>query len=123
MNMTSADRSDPLRQSACARLAEVAVAATAHLPAEILRTPGRGHPRVALARQTAMYLAHVAFGLTLSRVGICFGRDRTTVRHACARIEDRRDDPTQEFALSALEAGLLALTTALGAVPKEEVHP
>jgi chromosomal replication initiation ATPase DnaA len=123
MNMTSADRSDPLRQSACARLAEVAVAATAHLPAEILRTPGRGHPRVALARQTAMYLAHVAFGLTLSRVGICFGRDRTTVRHACARIEDGRDDPTQELALSALEAGLLALTTALGAVPKEEVHP
>jgi chromosomal replication initiation ATPase DnaA len=123
MNMTSADRSDPLRQSACARLAEVAVAATAHLPAEILRTPGRGHPRAALARQTAMYLAHVAFGLTLSRVGICFGRDRTTVRHACARIEDRRDDPTQELALSAIEAGLLALTTALGAIPKEEVHP
>lgn len=123
MNMTRADRSDPLRQSACARLAEVAVAATTHLPAATLRTPGRGHPRAALARHTAMYLAHVVFGLTLSRVGICFGRDRTTVRHACARMEDRRDDPAQEFALSALEAGLLALRAALCVIPAEELHP
>lgn len=67
----------------------------------------------------AMYLAHVAFGLSFTRVGICFGRDRTTVRHACALIEDRRDDPGYDLALSALEAGLLALSGRLiPAVPE-----
>jgi hypothetical protein len=66
-----------------------------------------------------MYLAHVAFGLSLTRVGVCFGRDRTTVRHACALIEDSRDDPRCEFGLSALEAALLALRSSLSARPRE----
>ena len=111
---------DPIDQAALARLAEVVVAAVAHVPAASLRSPCRGRRPIALARQTAMYLAHVAFGLSFTRVGICFGRDRTTVRHACALIEDRRDDPAREFALAALEAGLLALTGALvtGARPE-----
>jgi chromosomal replication initiation ATPase DnaA len=53
-----------------------------------------------------MYLAHVHFGLTLSQVGRNFGRDRTTVAHACARIEDSRDDPTVDTVLSCLESAL-----------------
>jgi chromosomal replication initiation ATPase DnaA len=69
-----------------------------------------------------MYLAHVVFGLSYTRVGICFGRDRTTVRHACALIEDRRDDPALELALAALEAGLLALTLRLRAACLTEVR-
>ena len=96
------------------------MAVIARIPPAALRASRRGPAPAALARQTAMYLAHVAFGLTFTRVGICFGRDRTTVRHACAVIEDRRDDPRQEFALSALEAALLALTRALEApIPPE----
>jgi hypothetical protein len=120
MIKTSSDRTDPLRQAAGARLAEAAMAVIARIPLAALRGPRRGRAPAALARQTAMYLAHVAFGLTFTRVGICFGRDRTTVRHACAVIEDRRDDPVQEFALSALELALLALTRALEApIPPE----
>ena len=120
MNDIDVEAVDPVRHTALARLAEVTVAAVSHVPAASLRNPNRGRRPVALARQTAMYLAHVAFGLTFTRVGICFGRDRTTVRHACALIEDRRDDPTVEFGLSALEAGLLALTDALAiSVPAE----
>ncbi len=121
MNMLEPETIDPVRHAALARLAEVAVAAVTRVPAAKLRHPRRGRRPIALARQTAMYLAHVAFGLTFTRVGICFGRDRTTVRHACALIEDRRDDPALEFALSALEAGLLALSRSLAAATRPQV--
>ena len=39
-----------------------------------------------------MYLAHVTCGLSLTEVGEVFARDRTTVAHACGRVEDLRDD-------------------------------
>jgi chromosomal replication initiation ATPase DnaA len=71
-----------------------------------LRGARRGRAPVAFARQTAMYLAHVHFGLSLSQVGRNFGRDRTTVSHACARVEDSRDDPKFERVLACLEAAL-----------------
>jgi hypothetical protein len=120
MNTTSFDRSDPLHAAAGARLAEAAVAAIRHVPPAAFRTARRGRAPAAQARQMAMYLAHVVFGLSFTRVGSCFGRDRTTVRHACAVIEDRRDDPLQEFALAALEIALLASMRALAAPPATE---
>ncbi len=70
----------------------------------ILDHPTRGRSRVAFARQVAMYLAHVAFGLTLTTVGRAFRRDRTTVSHACALVEDARDDPEIDRTLELLEA-------------------
>ncbi|MGO4403113.1 helix-turn-helix domain-containing protein [Bosea sp. RAF48] len=102
-----------LRAAAGARLAEAAVAGMARVPLTALRGATRGPRQVALARQMAMYLAHVTFGLSLTRVGTCFGRDRTTVRHACALVEDRRDDLRLECGLNALEAALLALMSRL----------
>lgn len=68
-----------------------------------LRQSSRGRAGVALARQSAMYLAHVAGGLTLTEVGQLFQRDRTTVAHACGVIEDRRDDPKFDRVLDLLE--------------------
>ncbi|HEX5006669.1 MAG TPA: helix-turn-helix domain-containing protein [Hyphomonadaceae bacterium] len=62
----------------------------------------------ALARSLAMYLAHVAFGMSLGRVGRTFGRDRATVAHACRSIEDRRDDPRFDRWLDALERTVAA---------------
>lgn len=103
----------PLRAAADARLTEAAVVAAAKVPLRALRDVRRGCGPVASARQTAMYLAHVVFGVSLTRVGICFGRDRTTVRHACALIEDRRDDHRVECGLNALEAALLAMSGGL----------
>lgn len=44
-------------------------------------------------RQIAMYVAHVVLRLTLTEIGLAYGRDRTTVSHACKMVEDRRDDP------------------------------
>ncbi len=78
---------------------------------EDLRRLTRGRANVALARQVAMYLAHVACGLTLTDTGRLFGRDRTTVAHACGVIEDRRDDPLFDRALDLLEWVVPAITT------------
>ncbi len=60
-------------------------------------------------RQTAMYLAHVAFGLTYTQIGQLFSRDRTTVAHACGAVEERRDDPVIDRALTTLEEALQLL--------------
>jgi chromosomal replication initiation ATPase DnaA len=62
----------------------------------------------ALARNLAMYLAHVAFGMSLARVGSAFARDRTTVSYACKVIEGRRDDPRFDRWLEALERTIAA---------------
>lgn len=68
----------------------------------------RGSVAVSFARQVAMYLTHVAFGLSLSRVAFAFGRDRSTVAYACHLIEDRRDDAKLDDMLEQLEAALRA---------------
>jgi hypothetical protein len=76
-----------------------------------LRRATRGRAKVALARQVAMYLAHVGCGLSLTETGRLFERDRTTVAHACGVIEDRRDDPIFDRALDLLEWAVPALTS------------
>ena len=63
---------------------------------------------IARARQFAVYLHHVALGESLSACARLFARDRATVRHACARIEDMRDDPHFDFATTLLEQALIA---------------
>lgn len=113
MNNSDVGAAASLRAAAGARLTETVVAGIARIPLSEMRGATRGGRPVATARQLAMYLAHVAFGLSLTRVGTCFGRDRTTVRHACALMEDRRDDLGFECGLNALEAALLALMIGL----------
>ncbi len=71
-------------------------------PADLLRTT-RGKAGVALARQIAMYLAHVVGGQTLTAIGEHFRRDRTTVAHACRLVEARRDDPSFDRVVELLE--------------------
>ena len=91
--------------SAC-RFVEALVGGALGVSIAELRRPNRGRAPVAFARQTAMYLAHVHLGLSLERVGQHFGRDRTTVAHACRRVEDSRDKPRFEVLLAYLEAVL-----------------
>lgn len=76
------------------------------VPRSKLQAARRCEARIALARQVAMYLAHVVFGLTLTRAGQLFGRDRTTVAHACAVVEDRREDAALDRALNIVESAL-----------------
>ena len=121
MNIIYGRGGEPARLTALARLTESAAAAMARLPVQSLRGPARGGRAVTRARQVAMYLAHVVFGLSFSRVGVCFGRDRTTVRHACRLIEDGRDDDASELGLPAIELGLLAMSAALSPAIHEEM--
>lgn len=57
-----------------------------------LRQPGRTSTSVSRVRQIGMYVTHVNMGLSMAEVGRGFGRDRTTVMHACHLVEDLRDD-------------------------------
>ena len=66
----------------------------------------RGRKEAAFARQVAMYLAHTAGGLSLTAVGRLFERDRTTVAHGCALIEDARDDVAFDRSLAHLESAI-----------------
>ena len=101
LTTTLARRDQPLRDTG--DIVSAAVAAAFTVPVRELRASTRRRARVALARQTAMYLAHVAFGLSLSEVGRAFGRDRTTAAHACRRVEDRRADQELDTRLAELE--------------------
>jgi hypothetical protein len=69
----------------------------------------RGSPAEAFARQVAMYLAHVGLGLTFTAVARLFGRDRRTVAHACALVEDRRDAASLDHTLDLLEGAVRLL--------------
>ncbi|MEO8421437.1 MAG: helix-turn-helix domain-containing protein [Hyphomicrobium sp.] len=89
---------------------ELAVVQVFGIAYKDMRRSTRGRAKVALARQVAMYLAHVGCGLTLTETGRLFDRDRTTVAHACGVIEDRRDDPIFDRSLDLLEWAVPALT-------------
>lgn len=51
-----------------------------------------------------MYLMHVVLRRPYAEVARFFGRDRTTVAHACSHIEDRRDEPAFEADVARLES-------------------
>ncbi len=78
-----------------------------HLPPGSRQLPKsqntRGGARQAFARQVAIYLGHVGCGLSYTQVGRIYGRDRTTAAHACAVVEDRREDPALDRVLVLLE--------------------
>ena len=80
------------------------VAAERGVPAALLA-------RIAEARQIAMNLMHVVLRRKYADIGAFFGRDRTTVSHACALIEDRRDNSRFDAGVSRLEAALLGVAS------------
>ncbi|HEY9012707.1 MAG TPA: helix-turn-helix domain-containing protein [Devosia sp.] len=64
---------------------------------------------VAAARQLAMYLVHTLLGRSYLEVAGLFGRDRTTVSYACARIEDRREEKSPfEGEVETIEIAVMA---------------
>jgi chromosomal replication initiation ATPase DnaA len=64
----------------------------------------RRRPEAAFARQAAIYLCHVVFGIGITDVARAFGRDPSTVIHAIRRVEEMRDDCESERLLHMLEA-------------------
>ncbi len=59
--------------------------------------------KAVFARQVAMYIATVGFGMSCARVAAAMGRDRSTVAYACRAVEERRDDPAFDRWIEALE--------------------
>lgn len=108
----STSTTESLPASLVRLLLEQAVSRAFKVERDDLWSYTRGCPRAAFARQVAMYLAHVAWGLTLTGVGEIFVRDRTTVAHACSLIEDLRDDPVLDRSLELLESALRAIPPA-----------
>ena len=92
------------------RILEHAVVPVFAVAGSTLWQPTRGSPAQAFARQVAMYLAHVGLGLSQRRIASLFARDRRTVAHACALVEDRRDCARFDRALDLLE-GVLHLVS------------
>jgi len=97
---------DPRRDRLAAAFVTSLVAMETGVPAREIAAPTRARAPAALARQMAMYLAHVSYAWPMSRVATAFGRDRTTASHACHKIEDMRDDAAFDARISAMEACL-----------------
>lgn len=89
-----------------ARLTAGVVAYAFDLDGRGIFAASRGSPDLARARQVAMYVAHVSFGMSLARVATAFGRDRSTVAHACHVVEDWREDVGFDTWLERLEMSL-----------------
>ena len=73
-----------------------------------LTSPKTGFERdrrftISHVQQIAMYVCHVALQLTMTDIAHGFGRDRTTVGYACAKVEDRRDDRAFDDLVGAVE--------------------
>lgn len=95
-----------MRRALSDRLSEACAASWQTVPPRMLRRTTRCTARVAFARQAAIYFAHIVFAANFTRAGGIFGRDRTTARHACSKMEDRRDDARIDRAFDALEPAL-----------------
>ncbi|SHL62932.1 helix-turn-helix domain-containing protein [Roseibium suaedae] len=72
------------------------------LPADLYRDT-RGKVHVSDARQLVMYIAHVVLELSCSEVARRYGRDRSTVAHACRTVEERREDPAFDLLVKSIE--------------------
>ncbi|MBN9588133.1 MAG: chromosomal replication initiator DnaA [Alphaproteobacteria bacterium] len=75
-----------------ASLARFVVAQVYGVPVEEkMRKPTRGRPHVARARQIAIHLARLVFAMSHRQLAREFGRDRSTVHHACHLVEGMRE--------------------------------
>ncbi len=96
----------PYREAVC-DLCEKTVSLALTVPLASMQAKTRCCADIALARQIAMYLCHTTFSLLLTEVGIHFGRDRSTVAHACSLVEDKRDDLSFDVLICQLESLLI----------------
>lgn len=60
-------------------------------------------PKAGRGRQLAFYVVHVGLGWSLDRTGRLFGRQKSTISHACRQVEDRRDHPDLDRQIARLE--------------------
>jgi len=90
-------------------------------PMEIITRKGRLSKPALRAKRVSLYLAHVALGWSLERVGHAFGINRQTVSTACTRIEEARDERHLDDLLDELTKTIRALCDAPPATDLPEV--
>lgn len=105
-------RNLPSRRDPFASLLSL-VSRTYNVEEPMLFATTRKCAHIAHTRQVAMYLSHVALGLSLTETGRRFGRDRTTAAYACSQVEDRRDDSLFDLGLIILEETIACDTSNL----------
>ncbi|MEM9329954.1 MAG: helix-turn-helix domain-containing protein [Pseudomonadota bacterium] len=79
------------------------VAVAFELDPDALLKPQRGSAKIARSRQVSCYLLHTSLSLPLVEIGKIFGKDRTTIGHACRLVEDLRDEPSFDDRIVELE--------------------
>ena len=84
-----------------------------------LRSASRTALPVSRVRQIGMYIAHVTLGMKMTAVGAGFGRDKSTVVHACHTIEDLRDDEDFDLIVGRMEK----LVTIAFSLERQAVRP
>lgn len=92
--------------SVIARLSKEVVYEAHAIPHALLLDEPRGDTQTNVARQIAIYLAHVVGQLTQNEVARHFNRSRATVSHSRTNIEDRRDSPIFDLQLAYMEKRL-----------------
>lgn len=110
-------RFDPQKDEDRAYLAGALTAFALGLKVEDMLSGSRGSSAVSRARQISMYLMRASLGMSLSRVARAFGRDRSTVSHACHVIEDLRDDVDFDIWIEQLSVGLSSVAVLNAAPP------
>ncbi len=88
------------------RFAETATVAALRVPWPGLKNPSRGRRRESQARQVAIYLPHLIWGLDFMDLSRMTGRERTTVRHACRCVATARGRASFDRQLSILEQAI-----------------
>lgn len=92
-----------LKRDSEAQLLVKCVSARCGVPLYDILDGRRGLAAVCEARQLAMYLVHVVLSRPQDVVGRLFGRERSTVYHACHIIEDRRESEDFEAEVRRIE--------------------
>ncbi len=107
-------RKEEISLDLCESMIDIA-AALFNISSKDIRRTGRSRLPTTRVRQVAMYVAHVALGLTMTEVGRGFGRDRKTVQLACHTVEDMRDDAEFDQLVAQTErVALVALRNRIG---------
>ncbi|MGC6476549.1 MAG: helix-turn-helix domain-containing protein [Parvibaculales bacterium] len=111
---------EAIRHLACAQLVVGNIGLAYRVPVLAIMGAKKGRQKVSEARQISQYLCHIIFSQTLSNIGIIFKRDRTSVSHACQRVEFLRDEAAHDLAIDYLELGVKSLAGSLGLTQSED---
>jgi len=109
-----------MMQFACMHIVVANVSIVYRLPISAILDRRRGRRKVSDARQLCQYLCHISFQHSFAKIGKTFNRDRTSVAHACRRIEDQRDIEHYDMAIEFLGVGVMSLAKSLYVVKDEE---